>query len=387
MSLGARMEYLKSVYLRYKRANRKEKSTILNEFCHNCGYHRKHAIRALNTFKRFTKPKPKKRGKPSVYNKSSIIKPLKHIWLAANLPCSKRLKAILPLWLPFYAKEFGKLPHDVLTALYSISASTIDRLLKPTRIKYKGRGRSTTKPGTLLKKQIPVKTDQWDETRPGFLEADTVAHCGESMAGMFAFTIDCVDIATTWTEQRAVWGKGETGVLEQIKDIEDSIPFPLLGFDSDNGSEFLNYHLLRHFHGREQPVQFTRSRPYHKDDNAHVEQKNWTHVRQWLGYHRLDNPDVVPLMNELYTSEWRLYHNFFLPSVKLLQKKIVASKTIKRYDTPKTPFQRVMESADISDEVKLSLKKEFEQLNPFRLRKAMEKKLAEIFKIIYMNNR
>jgi hypothetical protein len=386
MSPGARMEYLKSIYSRYKRANRKEKSIILNEFCQNCGYHRKHAIRALRTFKRFTKPKPKRRGKPSVYNKATIITPLKRIWLAANLPCSKRLKAILSLWLPFYETEYGKLPQYVLTALHGISASTIDRLLKPTRIKYKGRGRSTTKPGTLLKKQIPIKTDQWDETRPGFLEADTVAHCGESMAGMFAFTIDCVDIATTWTEQRAVWGKGETGVLEQIKDIEDSIPFTLLGFDSDNGSEFLNHHLLRHFHHRKQPVQFTRSRPYHKDDNAHVEQKNWTHVRQWLGYHRLDNPDVIPLMNKLYTSEWRLYHNFFLPSVKLLEKKRIASKTIKRYDTPKTPYQRVMESTDISDEIKLSLEKQFEQLNPFRLRKAMENKLAEIFNIIYMNN-
>jgi hypothetical protein len=380
MSPGARMEYLQSIYSRYKRADRKEKSVILNEFCQNCGYHRKHAIRTLNTFKRFTKPKAKRRGKPTVYNKVPIIAPLKRIWLAANLPCSKRLKAILSLWLPFYETEHGKLPKYVLTALQSISAATIDRLLKPTRIKYKGRGRSTTKPGTLLKKHIPIKTDQWDETRPGFLEADTVAHCGESMAGMFAFTIDCVDIATTWTEQRAVWGKGEKGVVEQIKAIENSLPFTLLGFDSDNGSEFLNYHLLRHFHHRKQPVQFTRSRPYHKDDNAHVEQKNWTHVRQWLGYQRLDNPDVISLMNKLYTSEWRLYHNFFLPSVKLLEKKRIASKTIKRYDNPKTPYQRVMESTDISDKIKHSLKNQFEQLNPFRLRKAMEKNLAKIFK-------
>jgi hypothetical protein len=373
------MEYLKAVYLRYKKASKKEKSLILNELCQNCGYHRKHAIRALNTFKLFTKPKPKKRGKASLYNKSFIIKPLKRIWLAANLPCSKRLKAILPVWLPSYEKEFGKLPHDVLTALYNISAATIDRLLKSTRIKYRGRGRSTTKPGTLLKKHIPVKTDQWDETRPGFLEADTIAHCGESMAGMFAFTIDGVDIATGWTEQRAVWGKGETGVLQQIEDIEDSLPFPLLGFDSDNGSEFLNYHLMRHFLKRKQPVQFTRSRPYHKDDNAHVEQKNWTHVRQWLGYDRLDNPQVVTLMNDLYKTEWRLYHNFFLPSVKLIEKKRIASKTIKRYDTPKTPYQRIMESPYISDTVKRSLKNQFELLNPFKLRKAMEKKLAKIF--------
>jgi hypothetical protein len=382
MSPGARVEYLRSIYLRYKRASRKEKGVILDEFCLNCGYHRKHAIRTLNSFKLYTKPKPGKRGKPSVYNKNSIIKPLKDIWLASNLPCSKRLKAILPLWLPFYEEQYTKLTTEALGALQSISAPTIDRLLKPVRVKYKGRGRSTTKPGSLLKKQIPIKTEQWDESRPGFLEADTVAHCGESMAGMFAFTVDCVDIATTWTEQRAVWGKGETGVMQQIEDIEESLPFTLLGFDSDNGSEFLNYHLLRHFTERMQPVQFTRSRPYHKDDNSHIEQKNWTHVRQWLGYDRLDNPEVVPLMNMLYKSEWRLYHNFFIPSVKLLEKKRIASKTIKRYDSPKTPYQRVLESTHVSQSIKNSLRIEFEKLNPFKLKKAMENKLAKIFKTV-----
>lgn len=260
-----------------------------------------------------------------------------------------------------------------------ISPSTIDRLLKPTRIKYKRRGRATTKPGTLLRKQIPIKTNQWDETRPGFLEADTVAHCGDSLIGIFAYTVDFVDIATEWTEQRAVWGKGERGVLEQIDDVEKSIPFPLLGFDSDNGSEFLNHHLLRHFTKRKQPIQFTRSRPYHKDDNSHIEQKNWTHVRQWLGYDRLDNPAVVPLMNQLYTSDWRLYHNFFCPSVKLISKKMVASKTIKVYDAPKTPYQRVLESKHVSQSVKQNLEAQFEKLDPFKLRKNIEKRLKNIF--------
>ncbi len=157
------------------------------------------------------------------------------------------------------------------------------------------------------------------------------------------------------------------------------MPFPLLGFDSDNGSEFLNYHLLRHFADRKHPVQFTRSRAYHKDDNAHVEQKNWTHVRQWLGYHRFDNPQVIPLLNELYTTEWRLYHNFFCPSVKLIKKDRIASKTIKRYDSPKTPYQRVMESKSISPEVKKELTDLLQTLNPFHLRKAIEKRLNKIF--------
>lgn len=383
MSPGAKMEYLESIYVRYKRAKRKEKSVILDEFCLNCDYHRKHAIRVLNNFKRFTKPKPKRRGKPSVYNKSFVLEPLKRIWLTANLPCSKRLKVILPLWLPSYAEEFGGLSLQAVKALFKISAPTIDRLLKPVRIKYKGRGRSTTKPGTLLRRQIPIKTNQWDETRPGFLEADSVAHCGDSIAGMYTNTIDFVDIATGWTEQRAVWGKGEEGVLAQISDVEASLPFPLLGFDSDNGSEFLNYHLFKHFSFRKQPIQFTRSRAYRKDDNAHIEQKNWTHVRQWLGYSRLDNPAVVALMNELYTSEWRLYHNFFCPSVKLISKKMVASKTIRCYDRPKTPYQRVLESKKVLASVKRNLKEQFKDLNPFRLRKAMDKKIKKIFDVCH----
>jgi hypothetical protein len=199
---------------------------------------------------------------------------------------------------------------------------------------------------------------------------------------MFAFSVDCVDIATSWTEQRAVWGKGEHGVLEQIKHIEQTLPFPLLGFDSDNGSEFLNHHLLRHFLDRKRPIAFTRSRPYHKDDNAHVEQKNWTHVRQWLGYDRFDNPAIVPLLNQLYTQEWRLFHNFFCPSVKLISKQRVASKTIKRYDSPKTPYQRIMASSLITDSMKDKLTEQMATLNPFRLRQAIEKKLKRIFDTI-----
>jgi hypothetical protein len=303
------------------------------------------------------------------------------IWLAANLPCSKRLAAIIPLWLPGYGRQFGPLPEDVCNALLAISPSTIDRMLVHTKIQYRKRGRSTTKPGTLLRKQIPIQTNQWDESRPGFLEADTVAHCGESMMGMFAFTLDCVDIATGWTEQRAVWGKGERGVLEQLNDIEAALPFPLLGFDCDNGGEFLNYHLFRHFTNRKQPVKFTRSRAYHSQDNAHVEQKNWTHVRQWIGYDRLDNPQVVPLLNDLYRKEWRLFHNFFLPSVKLIDKERIGSKTLKRYDLPKTPYQRVLESDHIPKPVKDSLSIQLEKLNPFLLRKNMETKLKKIFSL------
>jgi hypothetical protein len=378
MSPRSKQEYLATVVVRYQQASDAEKTRLLDEVCVTCGYHRKHAIRRLNQPYRMRKPVPRKRGKPSRYRVPKVLEPLKRIWLAANLPCSKRLKVLLPLWLPGYQQEFGPLPPEVIQALSTISAATLDRILAPTRSHYRGRGRSTTKPGTLLRKQIPININQWDETRPGFLEADTVAHCGESLLGDFVYTINFVDIATGWTEQRAVWGKGETGVLQQIQDVEACLPFPLRGFDCDNGSEFLNYHLLRHFTQRPHPIQFTRSRPYHKNDNAHIEQKNWTQVRQWLGYHRFDNPAVVPLLNALYTQEWTQFHNFFCPSVKLVEKQLVAGKTIKRYDIPKTPYQRIREAA-IPDAIKRRLHKQFKTLNPFSLRKKIEQKLKMIF--------
>jgi len=384
MSPRSKREYTEAIHKRYKHASRPEKKVILDEFCATTGYHRKYAIVLLKSFKRFRKPVRKRQGPKPTYKKDEIIKPLKMIWLAANLPCSKRLKTILPLWLPGYTQRFGILPLDSVQALRHISASTIDRLLKTVRARYGKHGRSTTKPGTLLRKQIPIATNQWDETRPGFLEADMVAHCGETTVGMYVSTLDLVDIATGWTEQRAVWGKGERGVLEQISDVERSLPFPLLGFDCDNGSEFLNYHLVRHFTERTKPVSFTRSRAYHKDDNAHIEQKNWTHVRQWLGYDRFNNSSCVDLLNDLYRNEWRLFHNFFCPSVKLIAKERVGSKTIKHHDIPRTPYQRIMLSNHVQASTKQSLTKILESLNPFMLREAMEKKLKTIFTALHL---
>jgi len=369
---------------RYKKSKKmSSKRVILDEYCQIVGCHRKHAIRKLNGHKFFTKTKRKKPGRPSKYNNPKILIPLKTIWLKAHLPCSKNLKIILPLWLPHYAKTYAPLNLVAVKALKSISPATIDRLLKPIRPKFKKHGLSCTKPGSLLRKQIPIKTNQWDEFNPGCIEADTVHHCGESTAGQYALTVNYDDIATQWTEQRAVWGKGEAGVLEQTKDVEESLPFSIQGFDSDCGSEFINHHLYKYFAQRpKNPVQFTRARAYHSNDNSHIEQKNWTHVRQWLGYSRFSDPEVVPLLNELYKSEWRLYHNFFIPSVKLLEKKRVGSKTIKRYDKPKTPFQRILEANSdyVSGAKKRELQRLFESLNPFELREAMEAKIARIYK-------
>ena len=381
MGPKSKKEYLKTVYPRYQKARSiAEKSSILTELCIVCGYHRKHAIRLLSASSSFRKPSCKKRGRRSFYNNPHILEALKTIWLASGMPCSKRLKSIIPLWLPNYP---GILNPAVTKALTKVSPATMDRLLRTTRRSHKRSGLSTTRPGSLLRSQIPIKTGQWDETLPGYLEADTVAHCGGSMLGQFTNTVDTVDILTQWTEQRAVWGKGETATLEQVDDIEQSLPFPLLGFDSDNGGEFINHHLVKHFLGRKVPIQFTRSRPYKKDDNAHIEQKNYTHVRQWLGYDRFDAPRIVELLNDLYKNEWRLYFNFFIPSVKLIDKIRVRSKLIKKHDLPKTPYQRVLLVPDkyIPAQTKQKLKEQFETLNPFQLKKTIDEKIKKILSL------
>ena len=375
MSPIAIREYTLTIAKRYKHANKKYKSKILDEYCATCNLTRKHAIFKLNNISQLN---PQKRpGRISQYNQEAVIEPLKKIWLTVNLPCSKRLVALLPLWI----EHMPHLPFEIKLTLLKISPASVDRILKPYRTKYKFRGRSSTKPGTLLRKHIPVKVDQWDESLPGFLEADTVAHCGTSLAGDFVYSVVLTDIATGWTEVRASWGKGSMGILKQIKDIERSLPFDIKGFDCDNGSEFLNWHLLRYLKQRTGPINFTRSRPYRKDDNAHVEQKNCTHVRQWLGYYRFDNPDLVPLLNEFYKFEFSQFNNFFLPSTKLLEKRRVGSKTIKVFDKPKTPFQRILESEHIDNRLKTLLKSKYTFLNPFDLRKSLDKSMTKFFRL------
>lgn len=385
MSPKSIIEYTAVMARRYKRVKKHhQKSLILNEYCRTTRYHRKHALRKLNNFKFFTQPKRKKPGRPSKYNNPAVLQPLKTIWLQANLPCSKNLKALIPLWLPHYVQTYHPLDLNIIKALRSISPATIDRILKPIRPKFKKRGLSCTKPGSLLRKNIPIKTNQWDEFNPGCIESDTVHHCGESTEGQYALTVNYTDIATQWTEQRAVWGKGQSGVHDQTKDVEQSLPFDIRAFDSDNGGEFINNHLFKYFTQRSKnPVQFTRSRAYHSNDNSHIEQKNWTHVRQWLGYDRFENSRIVDALNDLYKNEWRFYHNFFIPSVKLIEKKRLGSKIIKRYDKPKTPFQRIMkaDSNYVSNAKKRELQKIYDLLNPFELRNIMEKKIAKIFKL------
>jgi len=383
MSPQSKKEYLKTVWLRYQKASVKaEKSKILDELCANCCFNRKYAIRRLRNFKILRRKKAKnKPGPKPLYNQPEFLAVLKQIWITANLPCSKRLKAILPLWLPTYQQEFGALGFEILKKLRTISPSSIDRVLQPIKHLYRGKGRSATKPGLLLKHHIPIKTNQWDESKPGFLEADTVHHCGTSMAGTYAVTTNTLDIATGWNEQRATYGIGHKEIAAQIKNIEASLPFAIFGFDSDNGNEFLNQTLVRYFLNRKIPIQFTRSRAYYKNDNAHVEGKNWTHIRQWLGYRRFENPLIVDLLNDLYTKEWRFFHNFFMPSGKLQSKERLGSKIIKHHDSPKTAYQRCLDSKFVSPQSKRYLKELYKTLNPFKLRRTIDKKIAIIHKL------
>jgi len=374
MSKKSREEYRRTIRRRYFEADRLEKRAILDEFCEVCGYNRKYAIRILNqTFKIRGTGKP---GRPKQYHDPVIMEVLLRIWRVMNLPCSRRLKTGIALWLPFYESHYSTvLPDDIKEKLLVISHATIDRLMAHRKAKYSKLGLATTKPGSILRSHIPINTDQWNEKRPGYLESDTVAHCGTSVAGSFVYTVNAVDIATGWSEQRAVWGKGYMGVKEALIDVENMLPFEIRGFDSDNGGEFLNWHLYKYYRERSKPVHFTRSRPYRKNDNAHIEEKNWSIVRQYLGYNRFDDPTLAPQLNDIYREEWRLIMNFFRPAAKLLDKQRIGAKVKKIYDDPKTPYQRILESRQISRKTKQKLTQFYQTLDPFQLQQSMEEKI------------
>ena len=380
MGGDSKREYLAAIRQRYHQALREEKGLILQEFCAVCRYHRKHAIRLLNQRKRGPTERP---GRKPVYRTEELLRALRRIWLATDQICSKKLVAAIPLWLPFYERSYGQLSPRTTHQLLSVSAATIDRLLAPARAKTRPRGLCATKPGRLLRNQIPIRTHNWDITQPGFVEADTVAHCGNSLAGDFIWSLTLTDIHTGWTECRAMWNNGATGVIQQIKNIQAGLPFELKGFDCDNGSEFLNHHLVRYFtEHKPRKIHFTRARPYKKNDNAHVEQKNWSQVRQLLGYDRLDNPILVDPINHLYRNSWSLLQNHFCPSLKLLQKKRINSKYYKKYDKPKTPYQRLLEAEQVPENTKDMLQKQHLSLDPFQLRQQIDRQLKTIFELV-----
>lgn len=379
MSLKSKNELLEVVRPRYLRASKFEKQKILDEFTSATGYHRKHAIRVLkNKVQVQNRLKRKTKTYPRLYC-GEVVQALEQIWEIYGHICSKRLQPFLSEAIRILERcQEIELSPDTKELLLKISSASIDRCLRSIRLQTR-HGLSTTKPGSLLKNLIPIRTfTEWDEERPGFLEIDLVAHCGNTTEGQFLCTLTCTDLCTGWTDVMSVLHRSQEAVSAAIQRMRQRLPFPLLGIDSDNGGEFINDLLYRYC--LDEQITFTRSRPYQKNDQAHVEQKNWSIVRHTVGYDRWETEQELALLESIY-DDLRPYINFFQPSLKLIAKQRMGNKTIKRYDPAKTPYQRILDRTDISLEAKARLAHIYVQLNPAALRRQIDQKIAELWKI------
>ncbi len=368
LSMAERKAVTRQMTKRYGRSSKKEKGRMLDELCALTGWSRRHARRALTGVARGA-PIPPRRPRARTYDED-VLGPLRMVWATLNGPAGKRLAPFMAEIVEALerAGELALAPQ-VRTKLLSISAATIDRALAPERARLQVRGRSGTKPGSLLKSQIPIRTfADWDDARPGFCEVDLVAHDGGDASGQYCQTLDLTCVASGWTECRAVQNKAQRWCFEAIKHLEASIPFPLLGLDSDNGAEFINDQLFRYCTAHE--ITFTRSRPYRKNDNCFIEQKNWPVVRQHVGYLRYDRPGELQTLNELY-GHLRDYVNFFQPQMKLVSKTRRGAKVTKRYDRAQTPYRRLLASAHVAQRVKTELTRHYLQLNPAELKRTI----------------
>jgi len=376
MTQNGKRELLEAVRPRYLRANKADKARILDEFVATTGYHRKYAIRLL---KRGVKPcRSKKPGRSKTYQGEVVIALVK-IWVICDEICSRRLHPFLPEIVAVLERHGElKLSEATKRLLLQMSRATLDRCLQSVR-RRPGRGLSTTKPGTLLKQAIPVRTfADWNEARPGFVEIDLVAHCGDSTHGEYLNTLNVVDVFTGWSECLVLANRSQQQVSAAMERLRQRLPFPLLGIDSDNDSAFINDNLYRYCQ-REQ-ITFTRSRPYKKNDQAHVEQKNWSVVRRLIGYDRYELPQALDLLEAIYQDR-RLYVNFFQPVLKLVEKRRVGSQAIKKYDTARTPYQRVLESPDVPEETKERLCQLYLTLNPVTLRQRINENLDKLWQL------
>jgi hypothetical protein len=378
MSQRSKREMIEAIRPRYLKANKAGKVHILDEFIATTGYHRKYAIRVL---KHGPRPKGyKKPGRRKVYQ-GEVVQVLEQVWEIYGRICSKRLQPFLSEGVLVLERchELSLSP-EIKQLLLSMSRATIDRCLKKARFTHPQHGLSTTKPGSLLKKAIPIRTfTPWEDEHPGFLEIDLVAHCGSTTEGSYLNTLTATDLATGWTECLALANKTQFAVSQAIGDLRKDLPFPLLGLDSDNGSEFINDTLYRYCLSEQ--ITFTRSRPYQKNDQAHVEQKNWSVVRHTIGYDRLDSSQDLALLGSIY-ADLRLYINFFQPVLKLVAKQRVDGKTIRTYDQAKTPFRRVLALDPFPVEIKARLTAQFVHLNPVSLRDSIDAKVALLWKIV-----
>jgi hypothetical protein len=375
---------------RYRQGSKKVKRQILDEFCETTGYCRGYARFVLRNHGRQVWLRGKRmvvgdvhkrqqRRKPKVYDEP-VLRELIKLWELLNYSCGKRLVAILPELIA-KLEQFDelRLAASSKEKLLRISAATVDRLLQSQRRKQQLRRRSHTKPGTLLKHQIPIRTfAEWDEQQPGFVEIDLVAHDGGLALGDYCQTLDLTDICTGWTETEAVPNKAQVWVFEAIQTIRRRLPFPLRGLDSDNGSEFVNRELLRYC--QQQRLTFTRTRPYRKNDNCYVEQKNYSVVRQTVGYQRFDTAKELMVLQQLYAT-LRLYTNFFQPTMKLKSKERVGSQVKKSYYAPQTPYQRVLACAEVTAADKKNLLRQYRLLNPAALKRELDKQRQELFRL------
>jgi Integrase core domain len=380
LTLAERRAVTETTAIRYSLAGKRTKGVILDELCATTGWHRNHARKAL---KAALQPKvvsvSPRRPRPPKYG-PDVIAALTVCWTVLGMPAGKRLAPMLGELLAVL-RHFGELTIDQNTAelLVSMSAATIDRRLAGERAKYQLKGRCTTKPGSLLKSQIPVRTwADWDDARPGFVEIDLVSHDGGNAAGQFAFTLTVTDIATGWTENRSVPSKAATCVFRALKDIADKMPFPILGVDSDNGAEFINIHLLQWCERHQ--ITFTRARPGNKNDGCHVEQKNWAVVRTVVGYHRYDTASELLLLNEIWQLQSKLT-NYFYPQQKLLSKVRHGAKVSKKHDTAATPFHRAIDHPAMTVERIVALTRTYSLINPAATRRRIQALTAELLKM------
>jgi len=377
MTRGSIKEYAEAVRWRYLGASKKEKGKILDEFTQVTGHHRKAVIRLLH--REDGHRTKKRRGRPRRYS-AEVVAALRVAWEATDRVCSKRLQP----FLPELVKVLRRHGNSIMTAeaearLCQASASTIDRLLHPWRRVGGRHPFSTTKPSSLLKSAIPIRTfADWQENKPGFLEIDLVGHCGESTEGFYLNTLSTVDVATGWSECIGVWGRGQERVGGAVHRVRQRLPFPLLGLDSDNGSEFINQHLYSYC--QRERITFTRSRSYKKNDSCHVEQKNWSVVRRLIGYDRYSSRAALEVLNRVY-DVLRLYVNFFQPVMKLVEKTRHGAKVHKVYDTAQTPYQRLLDSGVLTEAKRQELAAMYYRLNPVSLLKQINENLECLWKL------
>lgn len=371
MSSKSRREYLNAMRQRYQRAlSRKERTEIISEVVKVLEYNRKYVITILNQLPASSKP-PAKRHRPLKYIEAMPVVEL--AWEALDYPCAERLHPVLLSTAELLAHHNEIfLTTEVSEQLSQISRATLARRL----VKWRSPKRAFTrlKPNSKIKSEVPIDIYDWDEDKPGALELDLVEHNGGSSLGQFAYTLTVVDIVSGYSRRRAMLGRGQRGVFKELKLILSRWPFTPWALHSDSGSEFLSGHLVRFC--KESGLEFTRSRPYRKNDNAHVEQKNRQFVREMVGYERYDTLEEVAWLNEIYAL-LDAYVNLFLPIRKVVLKERKGAKVKKSYDIAKTPFQRLIEKNVLSNNIKSALLKQYQTLNPLALHRQLEKLLAK----------